>query len=218
MSDKSHDTAPLEEGVIVTVDPDAIEVPVERPQLPYNEVFLAYRMLMGGIISRLYLYLYGEFERIDVETALQSVEESDEVYREILLNKVPPKRAIYEYLIKQEVIKREELGEIANAYLDEQDDLQYRITPESEEAVDGPRPTYTAETEVNVGCDSEDPLGGGDTTGLVVWGQKTESAEGSVLSEQLDQTWAKIHLNGDIRPGIHSRYTLLYDPNKKLGE
>ncbi|WJJ55188.1 hypothetical protein [Xanthomonas phage RTH11] len=199
------------------------------PDLTAPEAMATYRMMMSGIVSRLFLYLYGEIDREKAERAVAIIDERLTVYREIVALKVAPMRAVYEYLIKQRVIEREELGDEANAHLDLKDRLQDRIIEEElvnrdvVEVIEPP--TYSVPSVVNlphVGPPAEiRPLGPCDPNNLTFWGGKTVASEDSVLTQVSDRRlldWAKIQLNGDIKPGAASRYTLLYKPTSKLGE
>lgn len=165
----------------------------DHPALPLTakQVKLAYQMLLPGMVYRLFLYLYGEVNRVQVDDAYEAVNSNDKIFDMILIKRIPPMRAVYELLIEREVIAREELGDVANEYLDRPDELQERC-----EAVSEPEaaPTYSVPAEVNVkltDLDSHVP-----SKGIVV------------------PTWDKIHLNCELGPKAHSPYTLLYDPNK----
>lgn len=165
----------------------------DHPVLPLTakQVKLAYQMLLPGMVYRLFLYLYGEVNRVQVDDAYEAVNSNDKIFDMILIKRIPPMRAVYELLIEREVIAREELGDVANEYLDRPDELQERC-----EAVSEPEaaPTYSVPAEVNVkltDLDSHVP-----SKGIVV------------------PTWDKIHLNCEQGPKAHSPYTLLYDPNK----
>lgn len=213
MSDKTIEPPKEEDVGLIALDEGEVLLTAENlPEMSEEAALGAYRMMMSGIISRLFLYLYGEVDRQLAETALAAVDERLAVYREIISQKVAPARAVYEYLIKYEIIEREELGVEANAHLDTPDTLQTRIVSDQQDA----SPTYSVPSEVNlvhVGPPAViAEIGTADPSKVTYWGPRTEMGVQSVL-----QDWAKIHLNGDLGPKVSSPYSLLYEPNK-LGE
>ena len=207
--------APQEEVGLVALDLNEQLLSAEHlPPLTSTEAKAAYRMMMAGIVSRLFLYLYGEIDRQKAEQAVAVVDERLTVYREIVEQKVPPMRAVYEFLIKQRVIEREPLGDEADAHLDRKDLLQDRII--SDELVGGDvvevqqPPTYSVPAEVNVHWGESTVSNNAELNGVFV------KAAAQNLESDFERTWDKIRLNCEL-PKVHSRYTPLYEPNK-LGE
>jgi len=204
-------------------------------ELTVVQAQLVYQMLMAGLVSRLFLYLYGELDRIRVEMVCEAIEahrleNRDNVYTDIVERGVGPLRAVYEHLIAEGLIEREALGAEANAHLDLQDKIQSRIVKEPSsykdmEDVPAP-PTYSVPAAVNmvhVGpVPVPTPLGPCDPSKVTFWGGKVEAAPDSALveisNERARQMWDKMDLNGNIPPGAASRYTLLYKPPSELGE
>lgn len=94
---------------------------------------MTYQFIMPSLVARLYLYLFGEFDKDVIELAVERIAEYNTVMREILDKKKGPLRSIYDYLIAQEILEDQKLAPAALVYLDEHDQIQMRIIDEDPE-------------------------------------------------------------------------------------
>ena len=116
---------------------------------------MAYNFMMTGIVARLYLYLFGEFDKDHIEVAVEQIRESKSVMDFILNKEKTPMRAFYDFLIEKEFFEDQNLSDDAMLFIDMPDTLQLRIcdklTKQVEDAVNLlaslPKPDETESTE-----------------------------------------------------------------------
>lgn len=124
-----------DEGAVALAIAPADAEPLEPvlPPLSYRAAQIAYNFLMPGMVARLYLYLFGEIDKEIVEMCVERITEKRKVLKEILDNKAPPMLTIYEFLIAEELLEDQALGEKALAHLSLNDQLQFRVVDEEDE-------------------------------------------------------------------------------------
>lgn len=112
-------------------------VPIES-NIPRATARMTYQFMMPSIVARLYLYLFGEFDKDEIEVALEKINEHNTVLHWILNKQKTPLLAVYHYLIECEIIEEQDLSSDAMLFLEMADPIQLRIedelTPEESEA------------------------------------------------------------------------------------
>ena len=113
---------------------------------------LAFNFAMPGLVTRLYLYLFGEFDKEIIEAAVEKISERRVVMDFILSKEKTPLRAIYDFLIDIEFFEDQKLSKEAMVFIELPDSLQLRIddvlTEEVERAVEhlSSLPSYSPES------------------------------------------------------------------------
>lgn len=93
-----------------------------------------YTFQLPTLIARLFLYLFGEFDKDTVDAIHRALKEEGKILQNILDKKAPPLRLLYDELILKGLIEIQPLSADTELYLDLPDDLQLRIAPK--EALD----------------------------------------------------------------------------------
>lgn len=121
-------------GVQLEVSPADIEAPpIDLPDMTYAAALVAYKFMMTGMVARLYLFLHGELDKEIVEFYVERINEKNKVFKDILVEKIPPLKAIYDFLIAEEILEDQKLGDYANEFLLIPDKLQFRVVDEDDE-------------------------------------------------------------------------------------
>jgi len=99
---------------------------------------LAFNFSMPGLVARLYLFLFGEFDKDVVEDAVKLIREHKKPMEQILNKEKTPLAVLYEFLIEKQYIEDQKLNDDAMLFINLPDSLQLRIadsplTPEAEE-------------------------------------------------------------------------------------
>ena len=106
-------------------------------ELPYDTVSvesarLIYSFQMAGQIARLFLFLFGEFEKETIHAITQTILREGVVVEKIVQKEAPPLRAIYDELVAKGLIEQQTLSAEAMLYIDLPDNLQARIVASTE--------------------------------------------------------------------------------------
>jgi hypothetical protein len=96
---------------------------------------MAYNFMMTGTVARLYLYLFGEFDKDYIEVAVEKIRESKSVMESILNKDKTPMRAYYDFLIERGFFEDQNLCDDAMLFIDMPDRLQLRICDKLSEQV-----------------------------------------------------------------------------------
>lgn len=106
-----------------------VEVAISPVQTPISRetAKMAFQFTMAGAVARLYLYLFGEFDKDHVEVAVEKIRERRSVMESILNKEKTPMRAYYDFLIAEEFFEDQKLSEDAMLFIDMPDSLQLRI-------------------------------------------------------------------------------------------
>ncbi len=123
-----------EEQISISPIEDTPSEPAPLHPVSRASARLAMNWVMPSYVARLYLYLFGEFDRDVLEAVIEHVLEKRRVVDEILDKKKVPLRALYDYLIETEYLEDQALSEQALEYIDAPDLLQERICIEDEVA------------------------------------------------------------------------------------
>lgn len=104
--------------------------------LPYktitpNAARMIYSFQMSGQIARLFLYLFGEFDKETVAATTRMLLSEGRVVEVIISRQQPPLRAIYDELVVKGLIEAQDLTAEAQLYIDLPDNLQARIVEQS---------------------------------------------------------------------------------------
>lgn len=95
---------------------------------------LIYQLQMPGIVARLYMYLFGEFDKDIVEHAVVQLAQTEpSVLNAILRKEHSPMRLIYDRLINLGLFEDQCLNSDAMLFIDLPDNLQLRIEVTSED-------------------------------------------------------------------------------------
>ncbi len=108
--------------------------PVPFTRISQTAGRLAMRFVLPGVIARLYLYLFGEFDRFELEEVIEKVTETKSVVDEIMAKRKTPMRAVYDFLIEVKLLEDQELSPAAMVHIDMPDSLQLRIEDPVEES------------------------------------------------------------------------------------
>ncbi len=111
----------------------------DNESLPYKTITskaarMIYSFQMSSQIARLFLYLFGEFDKATVAAATQKVLAEGRVVEVIVKRQQTPLRAIYDELVMQGLIEAQNLTAEAQLYIDLPDNLQARIVDEPVES------------------------------------------------------------------------------------
>lgn len=110
---------------------------VDPHDLPYNTISVEsarfiYAFQMSGQIARLFLFLFGEFEKETVKAITQTILDEGMVVERIVTQQATPLRAIYDELLSKGLIEDQALSAEAMLYIDMPDHLQARIVASTE--------------------------------------------------------------------------------------
>lgn len=119
-----------------------LQVAMVAKDIPVTTARLSYQLMMPGLVSRLYLYLFGQLHRTTVAYVSEKVLERRTVMDQILTKQKVPLRALYDYLIAEGIIEDQKLSADAMAYIDQADPLQLRIVDQEETPDVQPMRTY----------------------------------------------------------------------------
>jgi hypothetical protein len=125
-----------EELDILPLEHDEIIRPEDLPRISRLSASYTYNFLMAGMVARLYLYLFGDFEKDDIAKIVEKITEHRTVINLIIDEKKPPLRTIYDYLIELKIIEDQNLSAEAMLFIDAPDALQSRIKSEEEEQLE----------------------------------------------------------------------------------
>lgn len=106
---------------------------------PYNTLTpdsarMIYSFQMAGQIARLFLFLFGEFEKETIRAITDTILKEGLVVERIVRREGPPLRLIYEELVSRGLIEEQNLSAEAMLYIDMPDNLQMRITDQPPKA------------------------------------------------------------------------------------
>lgn len=96
---------------------------------------LAFSFSMPGLVARLYLYLFGEFDKDIVEAAVDLIREHKQPMEWILNKEKTPLRAVYDFLIEKDYIEDQNLSDDAMLFINLPDSLQLRICDQHSQQV-----------------------------------------------------------------------------------
>lgn len=96
---------------------------------------LVFEFHLPSQIARLFLYLFGEFDKDTVDAIHKTIQSEGTVVEDFLDKKAPPLRLLYEELILKGLIERQVLPAHVELFIDLPDELQLRISSE-----EGPTP------------------------------------------------------------------------------
>ena len=125
-----------EELDIHPLENDEIIRPEDLPRISRLSASYTYNFLMAGMVARLYLYLFGDFEKDVIAEIVKKITEHRTVINLIIDEKKPPLRTIYDYLIELKIIEDQNLSVEAMLFIDAPDALQSRIKSEEEEQLE----------------------------------------------------------------------------------
>jgi hypothetical protein len=117
----------LIDSQILPLDNDQVLHRDQLPRITRAAALMTYNFLMTGMVARLHLFLFGEIDKEDVDTQSKAICERRVVFDQIIDHRVPPLRAIYDFLVKEKMIAVQEMPEEASIFLDQSDTLQTRI-------------------------------------------------------------------------------------------
>lgn len=121
-----------EEQLSISPIEDSAEEPMPLHPVSRASARLALNWVMPSYVARLYMYLFGEFDRDVLEAVIEHVQERRRVFDEILDKKKVPLRALYDYLIETDYLEDQHLSETAMEYINAPDILQDRIVIQDE--------------------------------------------------------------------------------------
>lgn len=104
----------------------------EANSLPYNTITpvaarAIYTFQLSSQVARLFLYLFGEFDKDTVDAVTKKMLNETPLIETIVSKQKPPLRAIYDQLVELGLIEDQQLGASAMLYIDLPDNLQARI-------------------------------------------------------------------------------------------
>lgn len=100
--------------------------------LPYNTITpvaarAIYTFQLSSQVARLFLYLFGEFDKDTVDAVSKKMLNESPLIERIVAKEKPPLRAIYDQLVELGLIDDQNLSASAMLYIDMPDNLQARI-------------------------------------------------------------------------------------------